>query len=160
MAATKTLARPAARNPKRRPVSIGLVVWGSFLTGILGSLGFNVGSTIMTNGIGPSIAGAVLWPLLNVGAVEMMIRVPWPKGRLWTFSRYVPTGTVAFISFAVSFTHIHHVLTSWGEAWITTVAGPLAIDGLMLLAGAALVAMHAPKPPARRRKTVTSRKPA
>jgi hypothetical protein len=160
--ATKATPAPT-RKRKRRPVSINIVVWGSFAVGILGSIGFNVGSTIMTNGLGLSILGAVMWPLLNVGAVEMMIRAPWRKGPLWTFARYGLTGLVALISFIVSYTHISHVLTAWGEAWITTVTGPLAIDGLMLLAGAALVAMHAPKTPARRRKPATAparRKPA
>ena len=83
------MAAPAlTRKRKRRPVSINIVVWGSFLVGILASIGFNVGSTVMTNGFGWFILFAIGVPLINVGAVEMMIRVPWAKGRMWTFARY------------------------------------------------------------------------
>ncbi|WP_372663610.1 hypothetical protein [Amycolatopsis kentuckyensis] len=150
--------KPRPARGKRRPVSVNLVVWGSFAVGILGSLGFNIASTILTNGFSPSIAVAMLWPLLNLGAVEMMIRVPWPRGLAWTVARYGPTGLVAVISFVISYTHIHHVMSAMGEADISTMSGPFAIDFLMLLAGVALVALHTPKPPARRRKPA-ARKP-
>jgi hypothetical protein len=158
MASTATT--PANRKRKRRPMSVSLVVWGSFLVGLVGSLGFNIASTVITNGVGPAVAVAVLWPLLNLGSVEMMIRVPWPRGKGWTFLRYAPTGVVALISFVISYTHIHHVMAVIGEADIAALSGPLAIDVLMLLAGVALVALHSPKPPVRRRKPTTSRKPA
>ncbi|WP_439377850.1 hypothetical protein [Amycolatopsis lexingtonensis] len=148
---------PAARKRKRRPVSVSLVVWGSFLVGIVGSLGFNIASTVITNGWGPAVAVSVLWPLLNLGAVEMMIRVPWPRGGWWTLARYAPTGAVAAISFAISYSHIHHVMTAIGEASFSTLSAPLAIDFLMLLSGVALVVLHSPKPPVRRRKPTALR---
>lgn len=144
---------------KRRPVSVALVVWGSFLVGMIGSLGFNIASTVLTNGFGPAIAVAVLWPLLNLGSVELMIRVPWPKGAAWTVARYGPTGLVAAISFLISYTHIHHVMLVMGEASVSAMSGPFAIDLLMLLAGVALVALHTPKPPTRRRKPTARRAP-
>ena len=66
------------------------------------------------------------------------------------------------ISFGASYTHIHHVLTAWSEVGLVALTLPLAIDFLMLLAGAALIAMHAPKPATRRRRpaTTTRSKPA
>ncbi|AIG78442.1 Hypothetical protein AJAP_28015 [Amycolatopsis japonica] len=157
MADTKT---QTTRKRKRRPVSVSLVVWGSFLVGILGSLGFNIASTVITNGWGPAVAVAMLWPLLNLGAVEMMIRVPWPRGNGWTALRYGPTGAVALISFGISYSHIHHVMSTIGEASFSAMAAPLAIDFLMLLSGVALVVLHSPKPPVRRRKAAPRRRPA
>lgn len=140
------------RQPRRRrrPVSVALIVWGSFLVGIAGSLGFNIASTVITNGIGPSIAVAMLWPLLNLGAVALMIHVPWRKGPWWTFARFGPTGVVAVISFVISYMHTHHVMTVIGEHSLSAMSGPFAIDALMLLAGVALVALHAPAPTRRR----------
>lgn len=150
---------PTTRHParKRRPLSVNLVVWGSFLVGLVASLAFNVASTVITDGFGPAVAGAVLWPLLTLGAVELMIRVPWPKGRGWTIARYGPTGAVAAISFLISYMHIHHVMTVIGEANVSALSGPFAIDLLMLLAGVALVALHTPKPATRRRKAPVRR---
>jgi hypothetical protein len=157
----KPNAAPVKRGParKRRPLSVNLVVWGSFLVGLVGSLAFNIASTVITDGFGPAVAVAVLWPLLTLGGVELMIRVPWPKGRGWTIARYGPTGAVAAISFLISYTHIHHVMAVIGEADVSALSGPFAIDLLMLLAGVALVALHTPKPATRRRRPAAPRAP-
>jgi hypothetical protein len=141
-------------------MSTHVVVWGSFLVALAGSFGFQVASTVIRNGVGPSIAVAFLWPLLNLGAIEMMIGSHWRPGHGWTAARYGLSGAVAVISFVISFGHIQSVMLAMGETPAAAFAGPFAIDVLMLLAGASLVALRAPKPRARPRKATPRRKPA
>ena len=150
-----TQKRPARRKPT---VTVALVVWGAFLVGLLGSFGFNVAYTVTTNGVGPSLAVAFLWPLLNLSAVKLMIWVPWRPGRGWGFARFGLSGGVAVISFVISASHIYHVMVGMGEPTASAIAAPFAIDVLMTLSGVAMVALSAPKPAARRKAPV--RKPA
>lgn len=143
-------ARKSARTSK-------VVVWGGLGVGLVASTAFNVISVAITSGKPVAMIMSGVWPLALTLAVEIMVRVPFPKGRMWTVARLGGVGSVAALAMVISFSHIHHVMIHWGESPVTAIAAPLVLDGLMTLSGAALLAMHAPKPTTRRR---TTRKPA
>jgi hypothetical protein len=82
-------------------------------------------------------------------ALEVLTRVQWPAGFWWWgFARYVGIGAVASVAAVLSYRHMAGLLTSWGEDWWNAHLGPLAVDGLMLIAATALLAISRPKPAA------------
>jgi hypothetical protein len=87
-----------------------------------------------------SVAVAVFWPVALLVALEILARSPWPDGVRWLAVRWmglVPVGVVAAI---VSYRHLSALLGYYGEDAITVAIGPLAVDGLMLMASGALLA--------------------
>ncbi len=87
-----------------------------------------------------SVLGAITWPLALAIAVEIVIRTDWPRRWYWVALRYAGLLPVAAVAGVVSYLHMSGLLTFWGEHWITVRFGPLAVDGLMLAGGAALLA--------------------
>lgn len=87
-----------------------------------------------------AVVGAIFWPVALFVAVEILARVAWPSGRRWSVLRFgglVPVATVAAI---VSYKHLSGLLTFYGEDALTAMIGPLAVDGLMVMATGALLA--------------------
>ncbi|GLY24829.1 hypothetical protein [Micromonospora sp. NBRC 101691] len=87
-----------------------------------------------------AVVGAIFWPVALFVAVEILARVAWPAGRRWSALRFgglVPVATVAAI---VSYKHLSGLLTFYGEDALTAMIGPLAVDGLMVMATGALLA--------------------
>jgi DNA-binding transcriptional ArsR family regulator len=81
-----------------------------------------------------------VWPFLVLVALEILARIEWPAERRWTAVRWcglIPVGVVAAI---VSYRHLSALLAFYGEDSVTTLIGPLAVDGIMLLASGALLA--------------------
>lgn len=74
-------------------------------------------------------------------AIEVLARVQWPRGSRWyTLARYGGTGLVALVAAVISYRHLAGLLTAWGEDSLNAHLGPLAVDGLMVVAAAALLA--------------------
>lgn len=136
-----------------------LVIWSAFALCTVTSVTFNALHTALLTRLPVALVIAGVWPLTAVLAVEVLTRVPWARGRMWQLARFGGVGTVAVGAMVISYTHTYAVLTHWGESPVTAAVGPLVIDGLMTLSGAALLAMHTRKPPVRRRRTTTTRKP-
>ncbi|HEX6500172.1 MAG TPA: hypothetical protein VF054_14235 [Micromonosporaceae bacterium] len=87
-----------------------------------------------------AVVGAIFWPVALFVAVEILARVAWPAGRRWSALRFgglLPVATVAAI---VSYKHLSGLLTFYGEDRLTSMIGPLAVDGLMVMATGALLA--------------------
>lgn len=97
-------------------------------------------------------AGAVIsaawWPIALLIALEILIRVDWPDGWQWVLGRYAGLAPVAAVAAVVSYRHLSGLLASYGtEDTVTRTIGPLAIDGLMVMATLALMASRpAPVP--------------
>lgn len=105
---------------------------------------------------GPVIGSAV-WPALVYLVIEMLARVPWPAlrpGGRWDTAAIVPavirwggSGLVGSVAAIVSYRHMSALLSAWGEDQVVATLGPLAIDGFMVMATAALlVTRPAPDP--------------
>jgi hypothetical protein len=86
-----------------------------------------------------SVVFSVFWPILLFVAVEILARVIWPAGLFWQILRFGGLLPVALISGIVSYRHLSSLLAYYGEDALVATVGPLAIDGLMVMATAALL---------------------
>lgn len=87
-----------------------------------------------------AVIGAVFWPLALFVAVEILTRIAWPAGGRWVWLRFVGLLPVALVAAVVSYRHLAGLLTFYGEDALTATVGPLAVDGLMVMATGALLA--------------------
>ena len=121
-----------------------MVAWSAFGLGVAASIAANVAHA--QPGVGPRIAGAFV-PLALLLAVECMSRPRWHHARhgwtatWWGLARYGGTGLVALVAAVMSYRHMRALLTEYGEDPLNAAIGPLAVDGLMVVAGFALLAM-------------------
>jgi hypothetical protein len=97
-----------------------------------------------------AVAGAIFWPIALFVVTEMLARVAWPDGWRWILARFAGLLPVALVAAFVSYRHLSGLLAFYGEDKLTTMFGPLAVDGLMVMATAALLAtaarVHAASP--------------
>ncbi len=98
---------------------------------------------------GGAVIGAVFWPVALFVATEILTRVAWPSGRVWQLLRWAGIVPVAAVAALVSYRHLSGLLAFYGEEPIVCVLGPLAIDGLMVMATGAILATgnHPPTAP-------------
>lgn len=90
-----------------------------------------------------AVVGAVFWPVAVFVAVEILARTAWPTGARWTALRFLGLLPVALVAAVVSYRHLSGLLSHYGEDGLTAVIGPLAVDGLMVMATGALIATGA-----------------
>jgi hypothetical protein len=89
-----------------------------------------------------AVFGAVFWPIALFTAVEILARIPWPAGRRWVALRFGGLLPVAVVAAVVSYRHLSGLLAFYGtEDGLTVAIGPLAVDGLMVMATGALLAI-------------------
>ncbi|MQY22680.1 helix-turn-helix domain-containing protein [Nocardia macrotermitis] len=125
------------------------VAWAGFVFGSVSSVAANVLHTWLpaahmpagwTPGIAPQI-GAAVWPIGLLLSVEVLSRVRWQSGWLWALARYGGAGAVAVGSAIISYSHLRDVLVTWGYGHLAAGVGPVALDGLMVVCGFALLSM-------------------
>jgi hypothetical protein len=87
-----------------------------------------------------AVVGAIVWPVFLFIAVEILARVLWPAGLVWHFVRWAGLLPVAVVAALVSYRHLSGLLAHYGEEPIVYYLGPLAVDGLMVMATGALLA--------------------
>ena len=87
-----------------------------------------------------AVIGAVFWPIALFIAIEILARTAWPSGKRWTAVRFVGLLPVALVAAVVSYNHLSGLLGHYGEDRLTVVIGPLAVDGLMVMSSAAVMA--------------------
>ncbi|WP_073837553.1 hypothetical protein [Micromonospora sp. CB01531] len=92
------------------------------------------------------MAGSVFWPVALYVAVEILTRTAWPPGHRWTTLRFGGLLPVAAAAALVSHRHLSGLLDHYGEdaVTVTVAVGPLAVDGLMLMATGALLTTGRP----------------
>src|SRR5439155_18499791 len=86
---------------------------------------------------------SVFWPVALFVAVEILARTAWRPGAPWVLLRYAGLLPVALVAAVVSYRHLSGLLHYYGEDSLTVTLGPLAVDGLMIMATGALVATAA-----------------
>jgi hypothetical protein len=87
-----------------------------------------------------AVVGAVFWPLALFVAIEILARTSWPEGTAWKVVRLGGLLPVAVVAAVVSYRHLSGLIRYYGEDGLTATVGPLAVDGLMIVASAAIVA--------------------
>jgi hypothetical protein len=86
------------------------------------------------------VVGAVFWPVALFVAIEILARTSWPSERRWLFVRWAGLLPVAVVAATVSYNHLSGLLAHYGEDRLTVLIGPLAVDGLMVMSSAAIIA--------------------
>ena len=144
-AGTPTESHPGVPVPMpRRRSGVG-VAWFGFWVGILMSIAGNVKHQYVKQpeGHSPDMWGVVLggaWPVLLVIALEVISRIDWPEGLKWRVIRFGGTGVVAAVAAIMSYRHLHGLITVYEGDPLSALIGPLAIDGLMAVCSAGLIA--------------------
>ena len=144
-----------------RPTGRGWAYTGAILGGAV-SIAANVAhSFIHPAGADPTwtpepgaVVGAIVWPVFLFIAIEILARTVWPTGLGWSTLRWGGLLPVAAVAAFVSYKHLSGLLAHYGEEPIVYYLGPLAVDGLMIMATGALLASthrHTPPPPRRPR---------
>jgi hypothetical protein len=87
-----------------------------------------------------AVAAAVVWPVFLFVAVEILARVDWRRAGRWAPVRYAGLLPVALVAAGVSYRHLSGLLAFYGEDRPIAAFGPLAVDGLMVMATGALIA--------------------
>jgi hypothetical protein len=87
-----------------------------------------------------AVVGAIFWPVALFVVTEIFARVVWPSGRGWAALRFAGLLPVALVAALVSYKHLAGLLGFYGEDAVTSHLGPLAVDGLMVMATGALLA--------------------
>src|SRR4051794_30827544 len=91
-----------------------------------------------------AVISAVFWPVALYVIVEILVQNRWPAGTGWMVGRFALLLPVALVAFVVSYHHLSALLHHYGEDAVTVTIGPLAVDGLMVMAAAALFASKTP----------------
>jgi hypothetical protein len=86
-----------------------------------------------------AVVGAIVWPVFLFIAVEILVRVRWRLGLIWLVVRWGGLLPVAGVAALVSYRHLSGLLAYYGEEPIVAYLGPIAVDGLMVMATAALL---------------------
>jgi hypothetical protein len=149
------LRRAAARIGGRRMTAIRITgrtwAYGGALLGGAVSIAANVAhSYVPPAGTDPgwaphagAVVGAVFWPVALFVAIEILARTPWPSTARWTALRFAGLLPVAVVAAVVSYRHLSGLLAFYREDSLTATIGPLAVDGLMVMATGALIATAA-----------------
>ena len=96
------------------------------------------------------MVGAVFWPVALFVAIEILARTAWPRATRWVVVRFAGLLPVAVVAAIVSYGHLSGLLAQYGESSLTPQhLGPLAVDGLMVMASSTLMATAPGRTPGR-----------
>lgn len=119
-----------------------------FIVGISTSIAANIGHSVLSLVSGQptwvkisAVGSGAFWPLALLICLEIIARVSWPRGWQWMLTRHFGLLIVAIIAAVVSYRHMYGLLIVFGEDAFTATAGPIGIDGLMLISSVALLAI-------------------
>lgn len=128
------------RNGQRQTDHGRRVAWLAFVVGIAASVAANVMHAQIVSRSPAAWIGAAFWPISLLLAIEVLARVTWPPTSLWyRLARHAGASLVAIVAAVLSYRHMAGLLAAWGEDKLSAYLGPLAVDGLMILAAAALL---------------------
>lgn len=117
------------------------LAWLTFAFGIGVSIAGNIGHAA-SDGMKPGEwAGAAFWPLALMLSIEILTRVRWQPEARWIVARLSGLVLVALVAAVLSYLHLRGLLLYWGEGVFQSSIGPLAVDGLMLIAATALLSI-------------------
>src|SRR5262245_22855078 len=115
----------------------GGVAYVSLLVGAGLSVAGNLADTHRTRGGQVDTLDNVMaagWPILVLLAIEMFVSPRWSPRPLFQIWRWVGCLAVGGMAMVVSWTHLHDLMASRGQLAIVAILGPLAIDGMAIMA--------------------------
>jgi hypothetical protein len=123
-----------------------VISWLTFLLGIAVSIAGNIGHAA-SDGMRPGEwLGAAFWPLALMLSIEILTRVRWQPEKRWALARFAALVLVSIVAAILSYLHLRSLMLFWGEAPFQATIGPLAVDGLMLMAASALLSISKERP--------------
>jgi hypothetical protein len=115
----------------------GSVAYVSLLVGAGLSVAGNLADTYRTRGADVDTLDKVMaagWPILVLLAIEMFVSRRWSPKPLFQVWRWLGCLAVGGMAMVVSWTHLHDLMSSRGQLYIVAILGPLAIDGMAIMA--------------------------
>lgn len=115
----------------------GAVAYVSLGVGAGLSVAGNLADTYRTRGAATDTLDRFLaagWPLLVLLAIEMFVSPRWSSKRMFQAWRWLGCLAVGGMAMVVSWTHLHDLMASRGQLDIVAILGPLAIDGMAIMA--------------------------
>jgi len=115
----------------------GAVAYVSLLVGAGLSMAGNLADTYRTRGHdvdGLDKILAISWPALVILAIEMFVSPRWNKSTVFQVWRWTGCLAIGGMAMLASWTHLHDLLASRGQLATVAMLGPLAIDGMAIMA--------------------------
>lgn len=139
-AATAAVEVPAGveRQPRGSRAGVGWARFGFWL-GLGVSIAANVLHALQPAAPAAAVVGSAVWPVLLLIAVEVLSRVDWGTHRGQRVAGLAGAGVVAIVAAIASYQHMRGLLLGWGEPPFLAAIEPIAVDGLMVLCGMALL---------------------
>jgi len=139
------------------------IAYVSLLVGAGLSVAGNLADTYRTRGADIDNLDKVMaagWPILVLLAIEMFVSPRWSPARMFQAWRWIGCLAVGGMAMVVSWTHLHDLMASRGQLYIVSVLGPLAIDGMAIMATGLILSTrvrgHAPDTDIRQRVAMTA----
>lgn len=121
-----------------RTAGVGWARFGFWL-GLGVSIAANVLHALQPAAPAAAVVGSAVWPVLLLIAVEVLSRVDWGEHRGQRIAGLTGAGVVAVVAAIASYQHMRGLLLGWGEPPFLAAIEPIAVDGLMVLCGMALL---------------------
>lgn len=115
----------------------GAVAYVSLLVGAGLSVAGNLADTYRTRGADIDNLDKIMaaaWPILVILAIEMFVSPRWSPKPMFQVWRWVGCLAVGGMAMVVSWTHLHDLMSARGQLVVVAVFGPLAIDGMAIMA--------------------------
>lgn len=115
----------------------GAVAYVSLLVGAGLSVAGNLADTYRTRGADIDNLDKIMaaaWPILVILAIEMFVSPRWSPKPMFQVWRWVGCLAVGGMAMVVSWTHLHDLMSARGQLVVVAVLGPLAIDGMAIMA--------------------------
>lgn len=115
----------------------GAVAYVSLLVGAGLSVAGNLADTYRTRGADIDNLDKIMaaaWPILVILAIEMFVSPRWSPKPMFQVWRWVGCLAVGGMAMVVSWTHLHDLMSARGQLMVVAVLGPLAIDGMAIMA--------------------------
>ena len=139
------------------------IAYVSLLVGAGLSVAGNLADTYRTRGADIDNLDKVMaagWPILVLLAIEMFVSPRWSPARMFQAWRWIGCLAVGGMAMVVSWTHLHDLMASRGQLYIVSVLGPLAIDGMAIMATGLILSTrvrgHLPDTDIRQRVAMTA----
>ena len=101
------------------------------------SVAGNVADTFRTRGAATDTLDIILagaWPILVILTIEMFVSRRWSPRLGFQVLRWFGCLAIGNLAMLVSWLHLHDLLDSRGQLNLVAIAGPLAIDGMAIMA--------------------------
>jgi hypothetical protein len=101
------------------------------------SVAGNVADTFRTRGAATDTLDIILagaWPILVILTIEMFVSRRWSPRLGFQVLRWFGCLAIGNLAMLVSWLHLHDLLASRGQLSLVAIAGPLAIDGMAIMA--------------------------